>query len=901
MPIPKNTPFIPLHKYIRYLFLITAIEGLIIALIVLFSNTNSSLAKNLNMLLVIGTLTITGLLSYLSYLSFIDQSFNQLAVDKVKRLNKKAPWLFHSWVMIVLLIIAIIALPFSSPVYKLFHKRLIFHFIWLLLLLLQAFPLIIKKEVIKPLIEQYIHTTRKVYKTTSMKFNKFPLILLVLLISVIFFHTATIIVSPDSGWYVSKAMNIYLGRGNIDIYWQPETYRAPIFSGLIAFYFRLFSPSFTSAYWVVRTFFVGNLIISYLLGKELFNKLWGVFIFLFVLTAPPIYSISHKVLLDIVMPFFVLLACYWLVLAINKERWYYFILSGVSLGIAYLTKATAGVFFAIPILLIISNPAMRKQRILKYWFLFYFMLGFTIFPWYLYLYLNGANPFDDIIRGIELVFNPLKKQPGIHQKNNLTMSTIFAWPIQIINLLFKYYKIDFANELLLSPILLIAWGKIIYATLCVKRYRNMIILSGFLLYLTLAPIQANIDFGNRHSVILYIFSFFALVGSLWPGNWLHKGNKKTKDDHYIISIFIIIFFLAFQIFVGKHSWFRVVKVTPPVFSTNDYKNIMFDNYNSGKAIAEWFNDHSIIDPKIMVDESFGNYVYCFGINNKPFEDIPFVDSKRSDEVSNYDDWIALWNYQGFSNISQVRSRLIAVSEGELLKDIVEKEIEYFIVEEHTFSLLNYFHSHPDFALIYGPDKFGNSIFKIAEDVKPISEYSDHQFQFQVGEGTVVFLENLKHGKPDLYHTLKSEYLQRMLHFDDIQINAIEIGEYPLFNEKTSMSHLKYIQRIYILYGNDGVNKAIELQEEKLEWVRNKTSTKKLLVTLYLYTGNYSKAKQFIEEVLTETPEDIFAQNLSILSNYALDKNWPVEITIKKYDKFIEPAPYSLISKVDLYN
>lgn len=731
------------------------------------------------------------------------------------------------------------------------------------------------------------------------KYKDLLLLFIVIFISLVFFRTQTITVTPDSGWYVSRAINLVHGRGYIDTNWQPEIYRAPVFAGIIALYFNIFGVSFVSAYWVVRTFFVGNLVLSYLLGKKLYNRTWGLIIFLFVLTAPVIYTNSHKILLDIVMPFFVLLGCYWLLWAVDQERWFFFVLSGVTFGIAYLTKATAGVFFAIPLSLIIFDPKIRSKKYIKYYMLFYLALILTLIPWYLYLFLLGENPLGELIKGAGLITNPTQIRAGVIKTTDPSIKSIYTQPIQMLKLFYEYYKMDFAGKFIISPVLLIAWGKIAYDSLIKKYHQHAMILSGGLLYLLLAPIQATVDLGDRHSIILYYLSFFALAGAFWSYRMIKIDSTKHKFPRLSFTVVILVVLLGFQVFIGKNTWLSVISASPPIFSSKDHAAVKFDDHNGAKLITQWFIDHSIMQPSIMVDERFGHFIYSFGINSKPLIDIPYVESNKSNEAGKQDDWIAIWNYQGWSNLTQARVHLVSVSEAELLKDIIDQHVDHIIISPRSYPLMYYLYHHPGFALVYGPDEYGNSIYEVADELKPISAYPNSNYQLQIGQATLRFIRRLKTQRPADYDILKKEYLHGLLKLDSKKIDQIENAEYAIFDEKIPVSHLRYAQRTKNLYGIDGVFQSIELHEEKSLWAENDAGTKKLLVTLYLFSGDHSKAKAYIEELINDTPGDIFAQNLFILTNYSIDNDLSADETIKLYIKFFEPDAFSLINEASL--
>lgn len=724
--------------------------------------------------------------------------------------------------------------------------------------------------------------------------------LLVIVLSLSFFYTKKLNVLTDSGWYLARAINLFNGRGYLDTHWQPETYRGPIFMWMIAFYFKLFGPSITSAYLVIRSIFIGNLILTYLIGKKLFNRTIGFISFIFVLTASPIYLDSIVLQIDIAMVFFVLIAFYFLAWAVETEKWYFFVLSGTMMGVAYLTKATSGVFFAIPILLFVLNPKLRSAQFIRYWAIFYCSLILVLLPWFIYLNSLGENPLYEVVRGFEIIFDPGSTKAGINQSNENYLRKIVNGPRLIGEIFSRYYEMDFSEVYLLAPVFILAWIKIIYDFIRTRNVQLSFLLSGGLLYLSLAPIQANVDFGTRHSLALYFLTFISLSAAIWPTEKTAAIGKNNSRLSMWLRSAMLFALVGLQVFVGSNSWVNALKISPPVFTLPE-PDIAYSDYWGANLFAAWFTENSITEPKILASELFGNFLYFFSLDQNPMTDYPtYVSKYDTQNSSNNHDWLAIWNYHGWYGLNQVRSRIVAVSESDLLKTISENEIEYVVLSYRSYPLIYYFYSHPDFALVNGPDYYGNLIFATSGDVKPLTTYPDNLYEMLVGKATVKFLLRLEEIRPADYESLKEEYLKGVLHQSDKEIFYLQNREYPLITETNSLSNLKYIERVNDYYGMEGVLYSIGLQEEKLQWVENKEETEKLLTTMYLYIGDYDRALGYIEDAIEGVPEDHYANNLYMLSKLSKDNDLSSEKIMTIYRELIEPSPHSQLDE-DLFD
>ena len=177
--------------------------------------------------------------------------------------------------------------------------------------------------------------------------------LILLAMGLILFPLQEVSTGPDAAWYIANALNIYQGRGYVDTDWTPVLNRGPVFPLLIAASFTLFGPSVLHAIWVVRVFFVLSIVLVYLLGLKFYGKWPGLIAALLVLSSYQINRYASYVLVDVVLPFFILLFIYLLSWAFERKTVRWFLASGVVLGIAFLVKEMAIVFAPIPLLILL--------------------------------------------------------------------------------------------------------------------------------------------------------------------------------------------------------------------------------------------------------------------------------------------------------------------------------------------------------------------------------------------------------------------------------------------------------------------------------------------------------------------------------------------------------------------
>ena len=159
---------------------------------------------------------------------------------------------------------------------------------------------------------------------------------LLLLTGIFLFPLKGVVPSPDSSWYLKNAVKLYN-----DFSYENLMIRRPLFPFLISLSFHFFGKSIESAFWVVRIFFVSNIVLSYFVGLKLYNRSTGIAFSLLLLSSFVINQWSSYLLVDVIIPFFIFLYILTLHQAFENENRILFGVSGMIIGLAFLVK---GVF-----------------------------------------------------------------------------------------------------------------------------------------------------------------------------------------------------------------------------------------------------------------------------------------------------------------------------------------------------------------------------------------------------------------------------------------------------------------------------------------------------------------------------------------------------------------------------
>jgi 4-amino-4-deoxy-L-arabinose transferase-like glycosyltransferase len=190
--------------------------------------------------------------------------------------------------------------------------------------------------------------------------KRIPLWVYILLLGIVTFYTYEIQIASDMIWYMNAALNISQGKGYTAMDGSLALSRGPIFPFLIATSYKLLGASPWSAFWVVRIFCILNPLVIYLLGKKLYNKWVGFVAGLFILTSYSVNFWSYRHI-DAVWPFFAIFGSYLTLCGFENKKLRYFFLSGLSFGIAILTKEVSLLFLPIPLLLFLCTKEYRNK------------------------------------------------------------------------------------------------------------------------------------------------------------------------------------------------------------------------------------------------------------------------------------------------------------------------------------------------------------------------------------------------------------------------------------------------------------------------------------------------------------------------------------------------------------
>lgn len=714
------------------------------------------------------------------------------------------------------------------------------------------------------------------------KLDKVPLWLLPLFMALLLFPIRGVITSPDSALYTVLGLNLYHGQGYVNNDWLPYTDRGPIFPGLIALFFWLFGVSLESAIGVVRFFFVVSVGLVYALGTRFFNRAAGLIAALLVLTALTLHELSSSILLDNAMACFILLSQLLTFMAFEQKRNIYFGLAGVTMGLAFLTKQVAGIFFPLPALLWLVIPVYRRpfrtswQGIL----LFYGTLALTLLPWFIYLNNTSDTPAHELQAGLYVLLEPLLTSSGgepttATASNSSLPATVGRQLGEWWSWIVVYYQRDLAGQFSLAPVFLLAWGYVLWRAVSKRTRPDLFLLGGFSLFVPLMPYWAKSGLGPRLSIYFYLWSYLALARLL--------GSLIANSQVYLKALGLagVIAALVVQLWAGDRALvhlFQNVSETGFVPGVGVYgPSFGLGGWEEGgehtplvREAAEWLAAHTAPgDPILMEKHQWNKSLYFYLDARQPVYDMPYVYSVTSegyDRDQIKQPILFLWSYADRTDPANPNAFLYALSEPHLLSQIETLGIKYIVVTQwHSFISL-YFTAHPNFEQV---KSFGGGqiqIFKVHGQPPLLTSLVPAGFEMHIGQALPDFLENLRHygagnpavlseitlWQPNTQISIEQEYLQGLLGLSPAEIERIRAGRYPAFKTNRIVTVDDYVRLVYA-QGPQAVAQAVTLQQRKAEFLPNNPWPYLTLGGLFLAQNDNAAAVEAYEKALAVDP------------------------------------------------
>ena len=235
---------------------------------------------------------------------------------------------------------------------------------WSVIAILNIFFLISKKDRVKSISRQLFSINKASFKN-STKLEKAAILTTVFILLLIFIQG---IVYPSNNWdsmtyHLSRSIN-WISHGAVEHYPTHilrQLYQPP-FSEFVLTHFNILNNGDYFSNAIQFFFLVFSLIavvsITDLMGLNRRQKLIAI---LLTITIPELVLQASSTQNDIIVSFFILTTTYFAFKAIKQNHFYNYLFFGLSIGLAFLTKATAYIYLA-PILIVFLIALLIKLK-----------------------------------------------------------------------------------------------------------------------------------------------------------------------------------------------------------------------------------------------------------------------------------------------------------------------------------------------------------------------------------------------------------------------------------------------------------------------------------------------------------------------------------------------------------
>ena len=381
---------------------------------------------------------------------------------------------------------------------------------------------------------------------------KLSIVILISFLLAYYNGTISVYVTNLSGQYLLRSLDLFNNE------FENNFERGPIYPLLVSWLHNFFGVNPYNAVLIHFKFYILNFIIVFFLAKKVFN-------FNTSLISILIFALSHELLssaitieLSFVYSFFILFSLLVYILAIEKKKYFYFILSGSLIGLGFLTKEIILFYLFAPVLCFLFKTF--REKIFIRGFLIY-LLSFIIIitPWLILALNNNAH--------IEILGNFREGQAAhisFYGENN-----IFSY-------MFKSILTGFSNSIFFlkdknEQFLFFICGVILFfkkKIILEKKRKNILFFSYMLIAVSLlGPFGLFMD-GSRQIVVSIII---LIVVASYFGTEIfysfYKLIKNIKLYFFLILFFIIFSFIITNFFNFEKQFFRILIINSLLFFT----------------------------------------------------------------------------------------------------------------------------------------------------------------------------------------------------------------------------------------------------------------------------------------------------------------------------------------------
>ncbi len=334
---------------------------------------------------------------------------------------------------------------------------------------------------------------------------------------------------------------------------------------------------------VSLTFGVGSVVVTYFLARKLYGHWIAISAATILAVLPYHILISRQVLVDTPLGFFVALTIWFMAKSIDDDSGRWFILAGLTAGLAAATKGPVGMLL-LPVMgsFLIFTGGLRQLRFRTV------IIASSVFLVVLFPFLLSRLLFAPSNSGFYLVWQ-LSRPPNHDVFYFLRVLGEFASPIFIALTLLGFARMILRRRK--GDILVLMWVVIYFTFFQVwptKLFQYLIVLVPGLT--VAAGIGLNV-----------------LVG--WFINFARHGRTLTPATSGMIALVPL---LAFSVFLGNGSWSAIRNGPESVSGAFDL-DVEVQDFAGGREVGLWAKQNAPAGARFMtIGPSMGNIIRFYG-------------------------------------------------------------------------------------------------------------------------------------------------------------------------------------------------------------------------------------------------------------------------------------------------
>jgi len=508
---------------------------------------------------------------------------------------------------------------------------------WLILFIYYLYSVsVVRKSCALPQVFEHFTESSKLY-----------LFLLVVISLVLIFARLGVnhLIPWDEAIYAKIAKNMVVKDEFINMYWKSSAIwfeKPPLMMWSMAFFMKLIGFSSLATRLPSAIFGFGTVILTYLLSKKLFGKIVAYFSAFSLVTGVHYLYYSRAAMIDVAATFFITLSVYLFLLAKEKHKTLFYLLTGLSTGLAIMAKGAIGFLpFVIMVgydlyLIFFKIEKDWKKLFLSYAYMVLSALTVAL-PWHLIMYNRYGKAFIDNYL-IYHVFN--RATQAIEDKGQP-----FFWYVMVMRVSMRIWFLAFIGSL---PIFVIKTLR--------KQKAYTLFLAWFLVVFLLFS-------WSNSKIVWYIIPLYPAV-AIMVGVFIDEVYKAISQRFEKLKNPNVLFLCIFMstVFYLSYLFFNKDMVYTADLTGAEAKLMQFKDRKLG--IESTFYIDRVPLPLVLY------------YTDSPYKIIDFEPSKGRAPVRTYDKRIVILGKKGrfTENIPQYKEPIILDEKGDYILWFYESDL-----------------------------------------------------------------------------------------------------------------------------------------------------------------------------------------------------------------------------------